>query len=186
MKDIPNDDEFHGENLHQVEKLESGETITHEVKAVTSAIMEWWKVRMKQEDIIDIARDDLSSSLSFGDEFHTPEDWSMRDSRCSIVFEADERFMISTLFVYSPLFTGMDMSALGTMQHMALDTNVSTRLGAFEIALLDDETFTVRYKFSELLDGVRVGKVNMIEKQYEVGKVYAMSGFNRMQHVFDE
>jgi len=186
MQVIPEDDEFYGENLNQVETLESGETIIHEVKVVTSAIMTWWKVRMKQQDIIDIARDDLSSSLSFEDELHLPEDWSMSDNSCFIVFEADEKLMISTMFVYSPLFRGMDMNALGAMQHIVLSANVSNRLGVFEILFPDEETFTVRYKFAELLDGVRVGKVNMIEKQYEIGKIYAMSGFNGMLQALDE
>jgi hypothetical protein len=173
MEYLDEDDEFYGVSLSQASCHEvSGEAKILDVKAVTYALISWWK-RGGHEDIIDISDDSNSATLKFSHELSLDNEDA--ESSVTCIFEADERQMLLTLFIYPDYFRLIPKQddSIDALKNYVLDTNPAIPCGALEWLEADDGAgYGIRFRVSACMHGVKKGKVAMVDNLLEHGMRY--------------
>jgi hypothetical protein len=164
VKGVEQDDEFYGVEFSQV-----SDDGVREVFPLTYALMTWWKVRMENQDTIDISEDSLSSMLRYESGYEAGEDENYLDDGDEIGFdniiEVDEERKLVTLFSYvpKPIPTVLVPEVFASI----IKINPHLIYGHFEAykpeSESDEGSYFLRYKVSTFLHGVKLGKVDVID-----------------------
>ena len=161
---LESDDEFYELNFTQV-----SDDGAIDVKPCTYALMTWWKVRMGNDDSIDIASDSNSASLRFETDITGADDdnaafTSVDSITTDNIIEVDEVQKLLKLFSYVPKPVPKKMIKAITS---AIDEfNESSNYGHAQLFSIENEGVGesyVRFKASTFLEGIKVGKTNTVE-----------------------
>lgn len=161
---LESDDEFYELNFTQVS--DDGAV---DVKPCTYALMTWWKVRMGNDDSIDIASDSNSASLRFETDIIGPNDdtaaFTAFDSiTTDIIIEVDEVQKLLKFFSYVPKPVPKKM--IKAITSAIDDFNENSNYGHAQLFSIKNEGISesyVRFKASTFLEGIKVGKTNSVE-----------------------
>ena len=179
MKHTEKDDEFYGIEFSQL-----SEDGIREVYPVTYAVMTWWKVRMDNEDIIDISEDSLSAILQYEATLEGDEDTTNLSEGDEIgtanIIEVNEESKMVTLMTYFP--TSIPDDLVIDLYTEISSINQSIPYGHFEVFVSKgesgEEDFWLRYRVSSVLKGIKSGKVEAVENIVAWGRMSAIQGFN--------
>lgn len=167
MKHLAKDDEFYKIGFSQIAIDEnSGKATALEVKAVTYALMSWWKGQ-GNEDIIDIEEGSNSSTLDFTWELDIDNEDGSNQVTC--YFEADEEKMLLTLYIY-PVYPGaMTKDEMTDISERVLYLSSKMKYGALEIVQSDEDEYIVRTKIGACMKGVKRGKIEIVRNLFQHG-----------------
>lgn len=162
---LESDDEFYQvlENFTQV----SDEGVVL-VKPCTYALMTWWKVRLGNDDSINIENESNNSSLQFPtsvngssqDELSLAADESVAISN---IVEVDEKDEIVKYFGY--IQEAIPPKLVKEVEKLIKDYNNALVYGYLEITTVGEGDKTanyLRFKASTILEGIKVGKIEAV------------------------
>lgn len=154
-------DEFESMEMLQSQTNEDGITTTRSVRPVARSILTWWKNEMGQSDILDIADDTDSCTLNFDVELPSTAD-------ASVIIEGDEINQLSTIYIYQHNLTNLEIDQANLHKLLARIClfNNEANFGRIE-AMIDEQSTTLRYRYTISLAGVLHGKAKMISHQYK-------------------
>ncbi len=159
------DDEFY-ERMPIIQTSDEG---TRDIKTCTNALMILWKVRMGNEDTIDISEDCNHSMLNFESTYsggESEENNLTEDDEFDLdhIIEVDEESMILTFYSY--VAKPIPDELISNIGLETLNINSKLKFGNFELHSTNSngvESIYLRYRTSACLKGVKVGKVEVIE-----------------------
>lgn len=156
MLDLPKDDEFYGVGFSQVD--EDGNVL--EVKANTYALMSFWK-GIGNEDTIDISEDSNKAELylELDLDLHDKE----IDSSCPVWVNVHEPTSLIRLCAYPAALSNLSEDQIKHLYPLVSKVNGSLNYGSLEVFVGEDGVAYVRYKVAISTDGVKVGKVQMVD-----------------------
>lgn len=169
---LESDDEF-----YQLSFIQSSPDGALDVKPATYVLMTWWKVRMGNEDTIDISSDSNESMLRFdsiytGGQFKGSGLGKKDMVEIDHIIEVNELSMLVSLYSYISKAIPDDMA--NDIAVSLININPKLQYGSFEVYTTDGEDgqsqHYLRYRVSTCLKGVKVGKVNAIENMIELSQ----------------
>jgi hypothetical protein len=165
MKNVEKDDEFFG-----IEFAQSSDNGVREVLPVTYALMCWWKVRMGNQDTIDISEDSNFSMLRYestfaGEDYKGSPLGEEDNINLDHIIEVNESEMLASYYAYIPKRISEEL--VSELALSLMDINPSIRYGSIELYTTQNaeevsEHF-LRYRVSSCLKGIKVGKTDVIE-----------------------
>ena len=173
MKNVEKDDEFFGIEFTQISDEGS-----REVFPITYALMCWWKVRMGNQDSIDISEDSNYSMLRYESTF-SGEDYegsplSEEDNiNLDHIIEVNESEMLTSYFAYIPKKIPEEL--VSEIALILMDINPSIRYGSIELYTTqneeDESEHYLRYRVSTCLKGIKLGKTDVIENMVNYAQI---------------
>lgn len=167
--------DFHIAPLLQVEcNPDTGATSIKEIRAVTNAIMAWWKNH--GDDEIDISDDGLRSTLTVvssheGDGF---PDGCMTLNSYIEAYEDEQR---AAIYVYYDEFVNLHFGNRGQLLELVNNVNIATPYGGWRLVSQNDSTFAVCYSNSVCLRNAGGAGPSLIENMVEAAGELAPAGF---------
>jgi hypothetical protein len=173
MIDLPEDDEFSGIRFSQLD--ENGNCV--EVKSTTYALMQFWK-GIGNEDTIDISEDSDHAELHFDLELDLSDEEI--DSDCSVWVEAFEPKSMIRLCAYPVALSNLSDSQVQHLYPLISSVNARITFGSFEIFSKGDGKGFARYKATVSTDGIKVGKIQMVDVLFSNSRGTIEAGLNEL------
>lgn len=156
MRELPEDDEFSGVGFSQVD--EDGNVL--EVKTSTYALLSFWK-GIGNQDTIDISEDSNNAELylELDLDLHDEE----IDSSCPVWVNVHEPSSLIRLCAYPAALSNLSEDQIQRLYPLVAKVNGRLNYGSLEVFFGEDDLAYVRYKSTVSTDGVKVGKVQMVD-----------------------
>ena len=173
MRELPEDDEFAGVGFSQVD--EDGNVL--EVKTSTYALMSFWK-GIGNADTIDISEDSNQAELYL--ELDLDLDDDEIDTSCPVWVNVHEPSSLIRFCAYPAALSNLSDDQIQRLYPLVAKVNGMLNFGSLEVFFGEDETAYVRYKATISTDGVRVGKVQMVDVLFANSRDAIEGGLNQL------